>query len=998
MDKRDKPRRGEPKAPLAVAGVPRMREGRRSFLSRLAEALRPLDEPQAVRTAAAKQLGSYLKVDRAFCAQVDDGGETFVACDHCRDGARAVAGRHRLDVFGRAAADAMRAGRTVAIADVEAADELADADKRHCRESGIGALLHVPLLEDGRLQAFLALHPSRPRAWTPGEVALASEVAERTGAAAVRAQMETALRITRDKYRSLCDSIDQGACVMEVEYAADGRIAELYFLEVNAAFERQGGFHDVVGKPVSRFMPHLEQYWRDAHNHAMKDGRPTRVENYLADRERWYSVQFARIGGPDSRLLAAVFDDITVRKNAERIATRLTEIIESSDDAIISKDLDGIIQTWNAGAERMFGYTAAEAIGKSITILMPPDRVDEEPGILARIRRGERIDHYETVRRHKNGTLLDISLTVSPILDRDGKVVAASKIARDITQRKRTETMLAERDARQRFLLKLADVLREQPDERAIGEVVARMLARHLYADRCFIIRVSREEDWARLGPEYRRANLPSIFGETGEARLSGFPTCLQTMETDPVVVHDIAGDTRFAPAERVAISGLRGMAAFIAAPLREGARVWALVAGNATPRHWSPQEVQLVEDVAERAWAAIERARVERALQENQARLQQANRTKDEFIAMLSHELRNPLAPIATTLQLMKLRAPAVFARERGIIEAQVRDLTALVDDLLDVTRIARGKVELKTEDVAVEEIVTTAVGTTRNLLEERRQSLATDVEGDLMVSGDRRRLVQVLVNLLSNASKYSPPDSAIRLGAVAENGLLVVRVRDHGQGIEPELLPRVFELFTQSAQSIDRAHGGLGLGLAIVRNLVKLHGGSVEVASEGRGKGSEFTVRLPLLERRRESGADAEAGVTPTQSGPEQDEARTKVLIVDDYAPAAESLAQLLREMGYRTRVAYDGATALRAVIDYEPDVALVDIGLPVMDGYEVARNVRSMPGSERMPLVAVTGYGQPGDQERVKDAGFDEHLVKPLDAAKIGVLIDRLVKSQG
>ncbi|MGH8125608.1 MAG: PAS domain S-box protein, partial [Rhodanobacteraceae bacterium] len=858
MDKRDKPHDGKRKASTATAAAPRKRDGAQRFLLKLEEALRPLGEPQAVRAEAAKQLGSYLEVDRAFCAEVDGGGDTFLACGYCRDGAPAVAGRYRLDDLGLAAAESMRAGRALVVADIEASDEFADAEKRRCRESGIAAALQVPLVEDGRLKAFLALHQSTPRAWTPGEVALATGVAERTRAEVVRTQAKAALRISEEKYRSLFDSIDQGACVMEVEYAADGRIAELYFREVNAAFERQGGFHDVVGKPVSRFMPSLEQYWRDAHTRAMQDGQPTRVENYLADRERWYSVQFARIGGPGSRLLAAVFEDITVRKDAERVVTRLAEIIESSDDAIVSKNLDGIIQTWNAGAERMFGYTPEEAIGKPITILMPPDRLDEEPGILARIRRGERIDHYETVRQHKNGTRLDISLTVSPIVDREGKVVAASKIARNITQRKRTETMLAERDARQRFRLKLADMVREQPDERAIGEVVARMLARHLYADRCFVIRMSRAEDWARLGAEYRRANLPSIFGATDEVRVSGFPTCLRTMGTDPVVVHDIAGDARFAAAERSAITALRGMTAFIAAPLSEGTRVWAVVAGSATARHWSPEEVQLVEDVAERAWAAIERARVELALQENQARLQQANRAKDEFIAMLSHELRNPLAPIATTLQLMKLRAPAVFARERSIIETQVRDLTALVDDLLDVTRIARGKVELKTEAVAVEDVVATAVGTTRNLLEERRQSLQTDVERDLMVSGDRRRLVQVLVNLLSNASKYSPPDNAIRLGAVAENGLLVVRVRDQGQGIEPELLPRVFELFTQSAQSIDRAHGGLGLGLAIVRNLVMLHGGSVEASSEGRGKGSEFTVRLPLLERRRESGGD--------------------------------------------------------------------------------------------------------------------------------------------
>jgi CheY-like chemotaxis protein len=305
---------------------------------------------------------------------------------------------------------------------------------------------------------------------------------------------------------------------------------------------------------------------------------------------------------------------------------------------------------------------------------------------------------------------------------------------------------------------------------------------------------------------------------------------------------------------------------------------------------------------------------------------------------------------------------------------------------------------VELEQEPLAVGDIVAAAVETTQPMMEEHRQSLHTQVEDGLMVTGDRRRLVQVLVNLLGNAAKYSPPDRAIELRAVAEDGQVAVRVRDQGRGIAPELLSRIFESFAQDTQAIDRASGGLGLGLAIVRNLVAMHGGSVEALSDGRGKGSEFIVRLPLLERRPSAGGvDAEISASPA-APPEAESAadRVKVLIVDDFAVAAESLSLLLQEMGYRTHVAYDGAAALQAFDEFEPDIALIDIGLPVMDGYEVARSVRSTPGREHLPLIAITGYGQANDHVRVMEAGFDEHLVKPLRAGKIGPLIEKLVSA--
>jgi len=978
----------------APAGKQSKCHGVNRFLLELADAIRPMADPEEVQAEAAQRLGKHLRATRAFYAEVDESGDAFLTFDYCSADMQSIVGRYRLDEFGAAFTDTLRGGRVLAVADIESIDSLAETERKRCRNFGIRALLKVPLVKEGRLVAFLALHQSEPRTWSDEEIALTIEVADRTWDVAERSKTERALRQIEEKYRALFDTIDEGFCIAEVVQGDDGRVTGMRYREVSHAFERHTGLRDVVGKSSDALFPNFEPCWLDAVTRVIQTGKPERLENFQSDLGRWYSVHYSRVGGEGSRLLGVVFDDISARKRVELTSNRLAAIVESTDDAIISKNLDGIIETWNAGAERIFGYTAHEVIGKPVTILMPSNRVNEEPDILARLRRGERVDHYETVRQRKDGSLIDVSLTISPIVDGNGKVVAASKIARDISQGKREEARLRESEHRHGFLLTLSDALREQPDGDAIGAVCVRMLAKHLRVDRCYMAHLSLPDNLARMIAEYRGGNLQPAYGVEGELPLSAFPTCMQRLETEPLAINDTRVEPGFSGAEKSALLALQGHVALIAVPLRAGARnsIWALVVGSDAPRAWAPEEVHLLEDVAERTWSAIDRARKDAELREREAELRRAGRAKDEFIAMLGHELRNPLAPIATTLQLMKLRAPDVMVRERDVIEAQVQHLTGLVDDLLDVTRIASGKVELNQERVVIDEIIAAAAETTQDAMESNRQTLHVQAEEELAVSGDRRRLVQVLVNLLANAAKYSPPDRNIWLSARAEDGQVVLRVRDEGRGIASGLLPRIFESFTQEPREIDRSQGGLGLGLAIVRSLVLLHGGSVSAESEGPYKGSQFTVRLPLLDRPQPATAKAEAAPAddvPSVARPE----RIRVLIVDDYAPAAESLALLLHEMGYHTLVAPDGAAGLAALATFRPQIALVDIGLPVIDGYEVAQTVRRTPGFEQLPLVAITGYGQASDHARVMDAGFDEHLVKPLDAARISQLIERL-----
>jgi signal transduction histidine kinase/DNA-binding response OmpR family regulator len=377
------------------------------------------------------------------------------------------------------------------------------------------------------------------------------------------------------------------------------------------------------------------------------------------------------------------------------------------------------------------------------------------------------------------------------------------------------------------------------------------------------------------------------------------------------------------------------------------------------------------------------------RQVQASEAEAESANRAKDEFLAVLGHELRNPLAPILTALQLMRQRDGDRSAKECSIIERQAQHLVRLVDDLLDVSRITRGKIELKTERVELADVVARAIETSSPVLEHRQHHLGVDVRSrGLALDGDPDRLAQVISNLLTNAAKYTERGGRITVSAAQRGDQIRISVKDTGIGIAPEMLPRVFDMFVQERQALDRSRGGLGLGLTIVRSLVAMHGGTVEVHSEGRNRGAEFVVTLPAAAAKRPAVCDG----APAPNGARRGAGR-RILVVDDNEDAAELLASALEIMGYTVRVAHDGPEALKVAAEFDPDLGLLDIGLPVMDGYELARRLQDDPGLRRVPLVAVTGYGQPSDRRMSEAAGFDAHLVKPVDIERVSSLIRQL-----
>jgi signal transduction histidine kinase len=365
--------------------------------------------------------------------------------------------------------------------------------------------------------------------------------------------------------------------------------------------------------------------------------------------------------------------------------------------------------------------------------------------------------------------------------------------------------------------------------------------------------------------------------------------------------------------------------------------------------------------------------------LLDSEARLLDAHRRKDEFLATLAHELRNPLAPVRSAVELIKRGglAPDKLDWATGMIERQVRSLIRLIDDLMDVSRINQGKIELKREVIALNEVLADALETVRPLMDEARHELVVLMpDRQVVVDADRTRLAQALLNLLSNAVKYTDPGGRIEVGVIVEKGNAIVTIRDSGIGIAAEHLDEVFHMFSQVETAMTRSRGGLGIGLSLTRRLVEMHGGSVKAYSDGLGQGSRFHVSLPL---------SAAAAQDAQQPGPAPAAAATqelRVLLADDNADGAEALAALLEMMGHSVRVVGDGEAAVRACGEWDPQVLLLDIGMPKLNGYEACRRIRTLPGGTARTLIAVTGWGQPQDQRRSREAGFDRHLVKPID----------------
>jgi PAS domain S-box-containing protein len=675
-----------------------------------------------------------------------------------------------------------------------------------------------------------------------------------------------------------------------------------------------------------------------------------------------------------------VFRDVTGERGAEEIHARLASIVECSDDIIVSKTLDGVIRTWNGAAERCFGYTAEEAIGQPITIIIPPERLDEERMILSRVFAGERLSHFETVRRAKGGRLVDVSITVSPLRDGDGRIVGASKIARDITEKKRAEEELRDQRRVVDTLYGIGTRLAAELELRKVLQAVTdETTALSGAAFGAFFYNALDERGGSYL--------LYTLSGAPYEA-FSSFPMPRATAIFEPtftgrevVRLHDVTQDPRYgknAPHHGMP-KGHLPVKSYLAVPVktRTGEVIGGLFFGHPEPGMFTERHEHLVVGVAAHAQVAIDNAILYEKLKE-------ADRRKDEFLATLAHELRNPLAPMRTGLEILKIAGDgATSEKARGMMERQLGHMVRLVDDLLDLSRITRNKIELRRERTDLRLIVDNALEASRPFIDEGGHQIVVEAPREpVWLCADPTRVAQVISNLLNNAAKYTPRGGRIEVEVRRDEDAAIVRVRDNGDGIPQEMLGSVFDMFTQVSQGIARTQGGLGIGLTLVRRLVEMHGGSVFAHSEGLGTGSTFVVRLPLA---------TEAVVSDRGSARQAHESTgtLRVLVVDDNVDAAQTLALFLDMAGHATQTAYTGPEALAAAAEFRPDVVLLDIGLPGMNGYEVARELRAGPSSPLL-LVALTGWGTAQDRELARAAGFDHHLTKPADPNRVQALL--------
>jgi PAS domain S-box-containing protein len=650
-----------------------------------------------------------------------------------------------------------------------------------------------------------------------------------------------------------------------------------------------------------------------------------------------------------------------VRNRDEEFRAHLAAVVESSEDAIISKTLDGIIRSWNTGAQRIFGYTADEAIGKSITMLIPPDRIQEEGEIIARLRRGERIEHYETVRVRKDGSALEISLSVSPIRDSTGAVIGASKIARDVTAAKRLLQALQESEGR------LRAVVEATPE--CVKIVSPEGLLTFMNAAGLGMIETEAFESvrgacvFDLIAPEHRRAWIER------HARVC-------------------AGEKLSWEFEIVSLVGTRRWMETHAVPL--------------TQPDGRTGQLGVARDITARKHAEAEREQLLEAERSARAEAERVSLLKDEFLATLSHELRTPLSAILGWAQLLKTGKMSEDKVREGlaIIERNARVQTQLIEDLLDMSRVISGKLRLDVQSVDLQDVVRAAVESVRHSADAKdiRLHVVLDpLTGP--VRGDPNRLQQCFWNLLSNAIKFTPKGGKVSVALEPVNSHVEVCIIDSGQGIKPEFLPHVFERFRQADGSTTRSHGGLGLGLSIVKHLVELHGGMIRAKSPGEGQGATFCIELPLMvvHPPAHGGGREHPRGTPLRSDI-SDHALLEgitVLVVDDEPDARELLKRVLEDGQARVLLAASAQEGLEILRRERPDMLVSDIGMPGEDGYQLIRRVRALPPDEggRTPAAALTAFARAEDRTRALRAGYQIHVAKPVEPAELSAVVASL-----
>jgi PAS domain S-box-containing protein len=749
--------------------------------------------------------------------------------------------------------------------------------------------------------------------------------------------------------------VDEGsACAQAMQ---SGNRIMIEDVELDPIFEPHrhiaaaAGYRAVQSTPIKsragRVLGMLSTHFRTPHRLSERDGR-------LLDLYARYA--------------ADLHERIRFEESLREQAELLQAVNDNSTELIFMKDRTGRLTYANAATLRVIGMTAEQALGSlDLDSFNDPS---EYPATNANDRRvaetGESLT-VEELYTDPDGRKHVFLSTKSPLRDQRGEVIGVIGVAQDITDRKRAEEALRTQNERSRLLSEAAALLLYATDPDDSLHKLFDKIAPHFGLDTYFNYMVSDTGDALRL---HSYAGIPQERAQTinrldfGQA-ISG----TVAVHRQPVVATHIQQSDDI----KVQLAKSFGIRAFACSPLQVNNDLLGTLSFASRSRdQFEDDELEFLRTVCQYVAVAYERMRLV-------GQLREADRRKDEFLATLAHELRNPLAPIRSAVQILRMTGSAGPESQAGrdIIDRQVRHLTRLVDDLLDVSRISRGRINLQKQRSELSPILTGAVEASRPLIEARKHELILALlPHPLYVEADSTRLAQVFSNLLNNAAKFTEQGGHIGLTVERQGSDVVVTVKDSGSGIPSEKLPTVFEMFSQVEGSLSRSQGGLGIGLHLVKQLVEMHGGSVAARSEGPGKGSAFAVRLPVS-------PDTSRASVPTREGePAVLRSSLRILMVDDNRDSADILGMLLRLMGNDVRTAYDGQEGLDLAGEFRPDVMLLDIGLPRLDGYEVCRRIREQPWNKGVVLIALTGWGQEGDRRRSHEAGFDHHMVKPIE----------------
>lgn len=800
---------------------------------------------------------------------------------------------------------------------------------------------------------------------------------------------ETQLRASDEKFRTLFETMDEGFCIVDVEFDENGRSIDYRHIEANPAFEKHTGLRDALGKSVRETFPALEDFWFQTYGQVAKTGEPTRFQHFAGPLEsRWFDVYASRVGGPGSNRVAILFNDITQRKIAEEkisasearnsFLVKLADTLRPLSDPIAiqaeaSRVLGERLRASRAVyfevrgdkyvVERDYASGVASVVGQHTIASFGPDQ-------LATYKAGQTaveadVNAFPARPAEEKAAFAGVQIRsyIGVPLVKGGVFAAGLAVHSNCVQTWTPTEIAITEDTAERTWAAV---------ERARAEAALRASEerRRMALDSAELGAWSVDPETMTLTTDDR---FRAIFGINSD-RVSYEQAVGVIHPDDQERVRDAVADaTRPDDPEPYAVE--------YRVIHQDGSIHWVFAKGRANIEESERKLVSFdgtVTDITARKEAEQERERLVRELREQ-------DRRKDEFLATLAHELRNPLAPIRNGLQVLRLGGATgeMADNARTMMERQLGQMVHLIDDLLDLSRISSGKIELRKARVELAKVIQQAVETSSPQIEASGHELTIDLpSGVIYVDADVTRLAQVFSNLLNNAAKYTERGGHVHLAVQRQDGEVIVSVKDNGLGIPAHMLPKVFEMFTQVDRHLERSQGGLGIGLSIVKRLVEMHGGSVSVESNGPGTGSEFKVLLPVVL--------SMALTNEIRTETNQTLCVRKILVVDDNVDAAVSLAMMLKLMGNEAKTAHDGLEAIQVAAVYKPDLILLDIGMPRLNGHETAKRIREQPWGKDVILVALTGWGQEEDRLKSEQAGFDAHMVKPIEPAALETLL--------